>query len=179
MATIKNETNYIFSHLVLKNSFFNDKKAYFHILFKGEDEKAIKAIQSMWDYSYELANKENVEDSISKQEFHPNIKRGNLNDNVFYLALELPEPEYITDCKYVAIIYNQDTEEAKYFTFEKSYNFNYDCIFKTLINKFTGKIKVDIPSYILGGWESEKHLNFGEINDNGLEGFIDCFKSKI
>ncbi|MGL6098487.1 MAG: hypothetical protein ACRC0G_02560, partial [Fusobacteriaceae bacterium] len=83
-----------------------------------------------------------------------------------------PAPEYITDCKYIGIIYNQKSYETKYITFEKSYSFSSDGVFKTLINKLTGKVKKDPQSYVLGGWESEKHLNFGEVDDTTLEGFI-------
>ncbi|MGL4976743.1 MAG: hypothetical protein ACRC5G_01890 [Cetobacterium sp.] len=173
MATIKNETNYIFSHLVLKDSFFKDKKEFFSILFKDDEEKVIKVVKNIWNHSYEVANHV---DGIIKQEITPTIKRGDIDNNLSYFALELPEPQYITDCKYIGILYNQETEENRYFTFEKSYSFNGDGIFKVLLNKLVGKEKEITPSYILGGWELEKHLNFGEINDTGLEGFVEFLK---
>ncbi|MGL5357193.1 MAG: hypothetical protein ACRCZ9_00245 [Fusobacteriaceae bacterium] len=175
MSAIKNETNYIFSHEVLKHYFFKNKKGYFKLLFKDDEQSAIKRLEIMWDYSYGVSQNN---ESIIKEEFTPKIKRGNIDENNFYFALELPKPQNIADCKYVGILYNEKTEESKYFTFEKSYNFNNDGIFKTLVNKVRGKIKEDTPSYILGGWESEKHLNFGEVNDTGLEGFVEVIKNK-
>lgn len=42
MSIIKNETNYIFSHVILKGCFFEKQKKYSDILFKEENEEIKK-----------------------------------------------------------------------------------------------------------------------------------------
>ena len=172
---IKNETNYIFSHVILKGCFFEKQKKYSDILFKEENEEIKKMLKIMWDHSFEIGSKRNI--GIEKQEFNCKIKKGKFDDGLLYLALELPTPEYVADCKYIGILYNSENNEAKYITLEKSYDLNTDGYLKKLIGEFTGKTKeAKKESYFLGGWISETHLNYGQINDCNFEEFIDILK---
>lgn len=175
MSVIKNQTNYIFSHVILKGCFFEKQKKYQNIFFKKESEEVKKILKIMWDHAYEIGNKENID--IVKQEFNCKIKKGKFNNDLLYWALELPIPKHVADCKYIGILYNSDNNEVKYITFEKSYNLNTGGYFKGLIDKLTGETKEPKKeSYFLGGWISETHLNYGEIDDCNFEEFIDILK---
>ncbi|MGL5725412.1 hypothetical protein [Cetobacterium sp.] len=120
MSTIKNQTNYIFSHVVLKASFFEEENGFTDIFFKGEDKEVKEILEIMWNKSYEMMNKEDTEDSIVKQAFNCKIARGEIENDLLYWALEVPSPEHLADSKYVGVLYKKDTKEVEYITFEKS-----------------------------------------------------------
>lgn len=177
MATIKNETNYIFSHIILKEKIFENQKKVSNFFFKTDDEEVKKILKTMWNHSYKVANEEDRNEHIVKQEFNCNIKKDKFNNNFLYWALELPKPEYVADCKYIGILYNTDSNEVKYITFEKSYNFNTGGWIKGVINKLMGKPKEESKeSYVLGGWANDTHLNYGMVEDCNFEGFIEILK---
>ncbi|MGL5202971.1 hypothetical protein [Cetobacterium sp.] len=177
MTTIKNETNYNFSHMILKEYFFKNQKKISNLFFKLDNEEVKKILKTMWNHSYEVGNEENKKELIVKQKFVCNIKKGKFNNSLLYWALELPKPEYTADCKYIGILYNTDSNQAEYITFEKSYNFNTGGWIKGLINKLMGKPKEKSKeSYFLGGWADETHLNYGMVEDCNFEEFIEILK---
>ncbi|MGL5055864.1 MAG: hypothetical protein ACRC6A_00595, partial [Fusobacteriaceae bacterium] len=150
MKSIKNETNYIFSHIVLKDNFFQNKAKLMDILFKSEDKKIKELLQNLWNHSYKRAKQSKETSDIIKQDFDYKIKQGKIDDNLLYWVLKLPTPEYIADCKYIGILYNQDIHEGKYITLEKSYNVDMFGGLKRILNKIIGKSNVaDVESYVL------------------------------
>ncbi|MGL4997825.1 MAG: hypothetical protein ACRC5T_02380 [Cetobacterium sp.] len=159
---IKNETNYIFSHVILKNNFFQHKKELMAMLFMSEDKKIEELLQNSWNNSYKIAEQSKDTSSIVKEDFNYEIKKGRINDKLLYWVLTLPTPKYVADCKYIGILYNHDTYEGEYITLEKSYN----------IDKL-------VESYMLCGWDAKTHFNYGAAMPQDVEKFLDLMKGLI
>lgn len=163
MNPIKNATNYNFTHRMLKDNLFGYRRKFTNTLFKLPDEEIKKLLSNLWDDAYKMAKLQKGHENIMKEEFHCEIKKGNINENLLYWVLKPPAPKYVTDCKYIGILYKVDSNEAKYITLEKADN----------MNGFMGIIvKDDIENYMLCGWDSKSHLNFGEVPDCDFEGFM-------
>ncbi|MGL6121196.1 MAG: hypothetical protein ACRC0V_11920 [Fusobacteriaceae bacterium] len=177
MNYIKNETNYIFSHIILKNNFLQHKKELMAMLFMSEDKKIEELLQNSWNHSYKIAKQSKDTSSIIKEDFNHEIKKGKINDNLIYWVLTLPTPKYITDCKYVGMLYNHDTDKGQYITLEKSYKINTFGGLKGIFNKIMGKSKKDdVESYVLCGWDAEAHFNYGSAMPQNVEEFVDLMK---
>ncbi|WP_294096297.1 hypothetical protein [uncultured Cetobacterium sp.] len=180
MSTMKNQTNYIFSHVVLKSSFFEEEKGFTDIFFKGEDKEVKKLLEIMWDKSYEMMGEENTKDKIVKQEFNCKIARGEIENDFLYWALEVPNSEYLADSKYVGVLYKLDTKEIEYITFEKSCSFGGGLWIKNLINKLKRKPKEEPKEqFFIGGWTPEMHLNYGMENDCNFEEFVELLTKRL
>lgn len=74
-----------------------------------------------------------------------------LNEEYLLAVYIFPEPEEVPLAKYGAVLINRVTNEATYYTFEKSIN----------------------GRWVLGGKSLESHYNYGSVEDMSLDKFVD------
>lgn len=163
---VENKTNYNFSHRVFRELIFTHKDSFIQKLIMASDEENEKVLKSLWDSSYEMAKSRKGYENIVKEEFKHELKQGNLEKGLLYWVIKLPEPKYSTDCKYIGILYGFEKNEIKYYTLEKSLN-----IFADPNSEENKNV------YMLCGWDTESHLNYGFTPDCDLEGFVSLIHS--
>ncbi len=74
-----------------------------------------------------------------------------LNEEYLLAVYIFPEPEEVPLAKYGAVLINRVTNEAVYYTFEKSIN----------------------GHWVLGSKSLESHYNYGNVEDMSLDKFVD------